>query len=92
MRPSFRPAKAGLITVRTGVILAIACAIGVTAGVLTYLASRSLPQALLAAGTAIGGSAGWLAQIFGTDPQRTISGHEDNEHDDQDSGARHQQA
>lgn len=85
MRSSFRPAKADVVTARTAVILAIACVIGATAGALTYLAFHSLPQALLAAGTATGGSANFLGRIIGTKPEseRTISGQENKQHDDQ---------
>ena len=90
MRSSVRPAKEGLVTLQTGVILAIGCAIGAAAGTLTYLASHSLPQAMLTAGAATGGSASWLRQIVGTNPQRTISSHEDDQHDDQGDGPRHQ--
>ena len=90
MRSSVRPAKAGLITLQTGVIMAIGCVIGAGAGTLTYLGSHSLPQALLTAGAATGGSVSWLRQIVGTGPQRTISGQEDDQHDDQGDGARHQ--
>jgi hypothetical protein len=69
-----------MITARTRVIAAIACAIGAAAGVLTYLASRALPQALLAAGTATSGSAHLLSQVIGTDPGTPTSG-EDNDQD-----------
>ena len=82
MRPLFRPAKADLITVRTAVIMAIASVIGAATGILTYLASRSNPQALLAAGAATGGSANLLSQITGTDPGHTTRGQDDKQHDD----------
>jgi hypothetical protein len=35
---------------RTKVIMVIACGVGIAAGTLTYLTSRSIPQALLTAG------------------------------------------
>lgn len=87
MRSSFRPARAGVVTARTAVILAIACVIGAAAGALTYLAFHSLPQALLAAGTATGGSANFLGRIIGTEPEseRMLSGQEDKQHDDQEA-------
>jgi uncharacterized membrane protein YfcA len=85
MRSLFRPAKAGLITVRAAIILAIACIIGAAAGALTYLASHSFPQALLAAGTATGGSTGLLNQIIGTAPERPNSD-QNNQDDDKDHG------
>ena len=66
MRPSSRPALVGLLTARVIMFLAIGCVIGSAAGVLTYLALHSLPQALLAAGTATGGSSGLLKQLIGT--------------------------
>jgi hypothetical protein len=68
-----RPAKADLISVRIAVILAIACVIGVAAGALTYLAYHSIPQVLLAAGTATGGSANLAGQIIGTGPERALN-------------------
>ena len=50
MRPSARPVLADMLTVRTTVILMVACVIGAVAGALTYPACRSPPQRLLAAG------------------------------------------
>ena len=88
MRPLFRLAKASLITVRSAVIMAIASVVGAAAGVLTYMASRSIPQALLAAGAATGGSANLLSQITGTDPGHTTRSQDDKQHDDQDDSAR----
>jgi len=85
MRPLFRLAKASLITVRSAVIMAIASVVGAAAGVLTYMASRSIPQALLAAGAATGGSANL---ITGTDPGHTTRSQDDKQHDDQDDSAR----
>ncbi len=43
-----------MFSARTKVIMAIACGGGVAAGAPTYLASRSRPQALFAAGTVTG--------------------------------------
>lgn len=61
-----------MFSARTKVIMAIACGVGVAAGALTYLASRSLPQALFAAGTATGSSADLLRQFIGTDPEPAV--------------------
>ena len=77
MRPLARPTVADLLTLRTTVILVVACVIGVIDGALTYLALRSLPQSLLAAGTATGGSARLLAQIIGADSKCLVSDHGD---------------
>jgi hypothetical protein len=74
-----------MLPVRTKVIVAIACTIGAATGALTYLASRSVPQSLLAAGAATGTSAGLLRQLTGTIPERTASGRDSdqsNGHDD----------
>jgi hypothetical protein len=79
MRPLFRSALAGLLTVRLAVIVAIACVIGGGAGALAYLAFHSLWQALLAAGSATGGSTGLLNQIIGGD----AAGPTRDQHDDQ---------
>jgi len=64
---------------RTKVIMAIACSIGCAAGALTYLASRSVPQALLAAGTATGSSADLLRQFIGTDPEGPAGDRDNNQ-------------
>jgi hypothetical protein len=69
MRTSARPAQAGRHTARTLVILAIASGTGSLVGVLTYIASRSAAQALLAAGTAAGGTTSFLRQIMAPDPR-----------------------
>lgn len=69
---------------RAKIIMAIACGVGVAAGALTYLASRSLPQALLAAGTATGSSADLLRQFIGTDPEHSASDRDSNQDEDQD--------
>jgi hypothetical protein len=77
---------------RTVIILAVACIIGATAGALTYLASHSVPQALLASGTAAGGSAQLLSQIVGTAPERPTSSQDNNRDDDQSDGIRQKRA
>jgi hypothetical protein len=56
--------------VRTQVITALAFGIGGSAGVLTYLNCHSVPQALLAGGTAASGTAQLLAQVFGDSMER----------------------
>ena len=73
MRPMLRPALAILPAVRTTIIVAVPCIIG-AAGALTYLACHSVPQALLASGSAAGGSAQLLGQIMGTATERPTSG------------------
>jgi hypothetical protein len=67
MRPSSHKRVADRFSLRTAVLLVIACALGTAAGALTYLASRSIPQAVLAACSATGGSARFLWQIAGPD-------------------------
>jgi hypothetical protein len=66
------------------VVTVIACGVGITAGALTYLASHSVPQALLAAGTATGSSADLFRQFIGTEPECSASDHDDNQDDDHD--------
>lgn len=79
--PSHR-AQVGQITARNTVILVIAGAIGAAAGLLTYLAYHSIPQTLLAAGAATGGSTGLLHQFIATGTAAQGSGHpEDKGHD-----------
>ena len=73
-----------MLPARTKMIMAIACGVGVAAGALTYLASRSLPQALLAAGTATGSSADLLRQFIGTDPEHSVRDRDSNQDDHQD--------
>ena len=46
-------------------LMVTAAALGAAAGALTYLASRSIPQAALATSTATGGSFRFLWQIVG---------------------------
>lgn len=64
--------------------MVIACGVGIAAGALTYLASRSVPQALLAAGTATGSSADLLRQLIGTEPEHPASDRDNNQDDDHD--------
>ena len=70
-----------MLPMRRKVIMAIACGIGLATGALTYLASHSVPQALLAAGTATGGSAGLLRQFIGADPERPAGDRANNQDD-----------
>ena len=70
-----------MLPARTKVIMAIACGVGVAAGALTYLASRSIPHSLLAAGTATGSSVDLLCQFIGTDPERPASDRDNNQDD-----------
>ena len=86
MRPLPRPTRVSLPVTRTAIILAVACIIGAAAGALTYLASRSLLQALLASGTAISGSAHLLGQLLGDVPERLTRSQDNNRDDDQSDG------
>lgn len=74
-----------MLPARTKVITVIACGVGIAAGVLTYLASGSLPQALLTAGTATGSSADLLRQFTGAEPEHSASDRDNNQDDDHDS-------
>lgn len=67
MSPSPRSTPPFLLTTRAALVLAVACLIGVLAATLTFLATGSAPMALLAAGSATGGSIGLLDQIVGDD-------------------------
>jgi hypothetical protein len=78
MRQSSRQDKAGPAVV----IMTVASVIGAAAGALTYMASRSLPQALLTAGTAAGGTINLLTQITGTSSDRQTRSQDNNQHDD----------
>jgi hypothetical protein len=92
MRSLFRSILASLLTARITVILvAVACIIGAAVGALTYLASRSVSQALLAAGTATTGSVHFLGRVIGTDPECRVSG-QDNREDDPNDGAGQRQS
>jgi hypothetical protein len=73
-----------MLPARTKVIMVIAGGVGVAAGALTYLASRSLPQALLNAGTATGSSADLLRQFISTGPGHSASDRANNQDDDYD--------
>jgi hypothetical protein len=74
MRTSTRPVLASVAARRSAVILAVACIIGAAAGALTYLTSRSVPQALLATGAAVSGTAQLLRQITNTPPEQSNGG------------------
>lgn len=71
-----------MFPVRTKVIMVIACGVGIAAGALTYLASRSVPQDLLAAGAAAGSSADLLRQFIGTGPEHSASDRGNSQGDD----------
>jgi hypothetical protein len=62
---------------RTKIIISIAGVIGLAAGALTYLALRSAPQALLAAGAATGSSADLLRRFADTAPGHPASDRRD---------------
>jgi hypothetical protein len=66
------------------VILVSVSVIGAATGILTYLTYHSIPQALLAAGAAAGGSTHLFHQLIGPDPIRYLPGQPaDRERDDQ---------
>jgi hypothetical protein len=73
-----------MLPARTKVIMVIACGVSIAAGALTYLASRSLPQALLAAGTAAGSSADLLRQFIGAESEHSATDRDSNQGDDHD--------
>ena len=73
-----------MLPVRTKAIMAVACGIGCAAGALTYLASRSVPHALLAAGTATGSSADLLRQLIGAEPVHPADRRDDNQDEGHD--------
>jgi hypothetical protein len=73
-----------MLLARTKMIMVIASGVGIAAGALTYLASRSLPQALLAAGTAAGSSADLLRQFIDAESERSASDRDNNQGDDHD--------
>ncbi|MBG0565500.1 hypothetical protein [Actinoplanes aureus] len=54
-----------LLTVRTTVILLVALVVGVLAGVLSYLADRSLPGAVLWGGGAAGAAVALFHSLIG---------------------------
>lgn len=72
--------------VRATMLLGIACVVAAAAGALTYLAYRSLPQALLAAGSAAGGATGFLHQIANGSPGESTTA----ERDERDDSAERQ--
>ncbi len=74
-----------MLPARTKVIMVIACGAGIAAGALTYLASRSPSQALLAAGTATGSSADLLRQFISSEPEHPASDRGNNQDDDHES-------
>jgi hypothetical protein len=69
---------------RTKVIMVIACGVGIAAGALTYLTSRSLPQALLTAGAATNSSADLFRQFIGAEPEHSASDRRNDQDDDHD--------
>jgi len=73
---------------RTKVIAVIACGVGIAAGALTYMASRSLPQALLAVGGAAGSSADLLRQFIEIEPERPVSDRDDKQDENHDGSGR----
>jgi hypothetical protein len=58
---------------RVAMILVLACAVGAAAGFLTYLASHSVPSALLTATAGIAASARLFDSIIGTADERHTS-------------------
>jgi hypothetical protein len=66
--------------VRTTMIVAFAFGVGDVAGVLTYLNGHSVPQAMLAAGTAAGSAAQLLIQVLGRGAERPSSPSDDATH------------
>ena len=73
---------------RAKTITVIASTVGATAGALTYMTSHSLPQAMLAAGGAAGGSANLLYQLVHTESRPPAANHEDNLSQGQDGTER----
>ena len=71
-----------MLPTRTKVIMVIACGVGIAAGALTCLASRSLPEALLAAGTATGSSAALFRQFIGAETEHSASDRDNNQDGD----------
>lgn len=58
MTPRSTPKPPALLTPRAALVLLLAVLTGVAAGVLTYLARHSIPEALLTAGAAAGAGIG----------------------------------
>lgn len=69
---------------RTKAITAIACTVGAATGALTYMTSHSLPQALLAAGGATGGSADLILQFIHTEHEPPASDPDDKQDEGRD--------
>jgi hypothetical protein len=73
-----------MLSTRIKVIITIASGVGVAAGALTYVASRSFPQALLAAGSATASSADLLRQLIDADPEPPVGDRDNNQDDNRD--------
>lgn len=65
MHPSSREGTVIQLPPGTVVLMVTAAVLGAAAGALTYCASHSLPQTVLATSTAAGGSFRFFWQIFG---------------------------
>jgi hypothetical protein len=92
MRPLFRPVLAALPAIRTTIILVLPCVIGAAAGALTYVTCHSVPQALLASGSAAGSSAQLLDQMMGSTSERRSSGQDNNRDDNRSDDIRQAKA
>lgn len=55
-----------ILTARSALLILIAMIVSVAAGALTYLACRSVPESILAAASAFGGSLLWLNKVIGS--------------------------
>lgn len=86
MRPLLRPVLPSVSAMQTAVILVLSCLVGAAAGALTYWASCSVPQALLASGAAVGGSARLLGQVIGAAPEQTDSSRDSIRDEEQNGG------
>ncbi|MEV5754958.1 hypothetical protein AB0L00_44795 [Actinoallomurus sp. NPDC052308] len=58
------PKPPALLTSRSALVLLLAVLTGIGAGLLTYLARRSIPEAFLAAGAATGGAIGLFNRMI----------------------------
>jgi hypothetical protein len=67
-----------MFSARIKVVMAITCIIGVIAGALTYLAGHSLPQAMLATGTATSGSAQLFRDLLNNNSKRSSNSQDGN--------------
>jgi hypothetical protein len=72
-----------MFELRTRAVLAIACGIGAAAGVLTYLVTYSVPQALLALGAAASGSVHLIGQLAASDREISSGRQVDTQDNDQ---------